>query len=88
MDMISRILKNDLYIGNLRTHKKELSGIRGKAREVSKAEQYVFEKHHEAIISTEQFDKVQKILEKRYKETSSYRKGVNEYIFRRIYKMW
>lgn len=91
IDMVSRILQNDLYIGTLRTHKKELTQIRGTAKKVAKEEQYVFEGHHEAIISIEQFNKVQKILEKRHKQTSSYRKGVNEYIFRRVYKvrrMW
>lgn len=81
MYMVSRILKDDLYIGTLRTHKKQSTRIKGPSEKVPLEEQYVFENHHEAIISVEQFNKVQEILNKRYEQTSSYRKGKNEYIF-------
>lgn len=81
MYMISRILKDDLYIGILRTHKAELTEIKGKAKKVPATEQYIFENHHEAIISVEQFNKVQEILKKRHKQTASYKRGKNEYIF-------
>lgn len=81
MYMISRILQDDLYIGTLRTHKKELTEIKGNAQKVPEEEQYVFENHHEAIISVEQFNKVQEILKKRHNQTASYKKGKNEYIF-------
>ncbi len=81
MYMISRILQDDLYIGTLRTHKKELTEIKGNAQKVPEEEQYVFKNHHEALISVEQFNKVQEILKKRHKQTASYKKGKNEYIF-------
>lgn len=81
MYMVARILKDDLYIGTLRTHKKELKEIKGRAQEVPREEQHIFENHHEAIISVEQFKKVQDILEKRHKQTSSYKRGKYEYIF-------
>ena len=79
--MVSRILKDDLYIGTLRTHKKQSTRIKGPSENVPPEEQYVFENHHEAIISVEQFNKVQEILEKRHKQTASYKRGKNEYIF-------
>lgn len=81
MYMISRILQDDLYIGTLRTHKKELTEIKGNAQKVPEEEQYVFKNHHEALISVEQFNKVQEILKKRHNQTASYKKGKNEYIF-------
>ena len=66
MYMISRILQDDLYIGTLRTHKKELTEIKGNAQKVPEEEQYVFKNHHEALISVEQFNKVQEILKNEY----------------------
>ena len=81
MYMISRILQDDLYIGTLRTHKKELPEIKGKAVKVPLEEQNVFLNHHEPIISEEQFYKVQEIIEKRHKQTATYKRGKNEYIF-------
>ena len=81
MYMVSRILKDDLYIGTLRTHKKQSTRIKGPAENVPLDKQYVFENHHEAIISVEQFNKVQEILAKRHEQTASYKRGKNEYIF-------
>lgn len=81
MYMVSRILQDDLYIGVLRTHKAKSIGIKGPAVKVPLDEQYIFENHHDAIISVEQFNRVQEIIKKRHKQTSSYRRGKNEYIF-------
>lgn len=81
MHMIARILQDDIYIGTLRTHKKEVKTIKGYGQDVAKEEQYVFENHHEAIISKEQFERVQEILKKKKEQTAFYKKGVNDYIF-------
>lgn len=81
MGMVSRILQDDLYIGNLRTHKAELKTIKGNAKKIPKEEQYLFENHHEAIISKEQFERVNELLAKRKAKTSNYKRGKNNYIF-------
>lgn len=65
--MINRIIQNDIYIGILRTRKREAKMIKGKQRFVPKEEQYVFKNHHEAIISEEAFELAQKINTKRRK---------------------
>lgn len=81
-DMINKIIKDETYTGTLVTHKKELQGIHGKRVKIfDKEENYRFENHHEAIISKEQFDRVQKILKERAEKTSSYKKGKYYYIF-------
>jgi len=81
MYMVSRILQDDLYIGTLRTHKKQSKQIKGTAVKVPENEQYKFQNHHEAIISVEQFNRVQEIIKKRHEQTAFYKKGKNEYIF-------
>ena len=81
-DMVKKILKDETYTGTLITHKKELQGIHGKKVKIlPKEENYRFEEHHEAIISKEQYDRVQKEIERRAKKTSFYQKGKNYYIF-------
>ena len=80
-DMVSKILKDETYTGTLITHKKEVKGIHGKAKVLPKEENYRFENHHEAIISKEQFDRVQKILKERAETVSYYKRGKNYYIF-------
>lgn len=80
-DMISKILKDETYTGTLITHKKEVKGIHGKAKVLPKEENYRFENHHEAIISKEQFDRVQKLLKERAETVSYYKRGKNYYIF-------
>jgi site-specific DNA recombinase len=69
--MISNILSNDVYCGNLRTHKKKTVSIRGRAIKLPKEEHFVFENHHEAIISKETFKLVQKIKERKAKTKST-----------------
>ena len=81
-DMISKILRDETYIGTLVTHKKEVVGIHGKkVKNLPKEKQYRFEDHHEAIIEKEQFEKVQEILKQRAESTSLYKKGKHYYIF-------
>lgn len=81
-DMISKILRDETYIGTLVTHKNEVVGIHGKkVKKFPKEEQHRFEDHHEAIIEKEQFEKVQEILKQRAESTSLYKKGKHYYIF-------
>lgn len=83
-DMIGKILRDKTYIGTLVTHKKEVVGIHGKAKTLPIEENYEFPNHHQAIISKEQFDTVQKILKEKGEHTSLYQKGKHNYIFSRI----
>ena len=74
--MISNILNNDVYTGNLRTHKKKTISIRGRAIKLPEEEHFVFENHHEAIISKETFEMAQNIRKRKAssKSTSGTRK--------------
>ncbi len=71
--MVHDILKNDIYIGNFRLHKKTRHTIHGKDIKVPKANQYLFEANHEPIIAKQQFELVQEIMRKRL--ISNYRGG-------------
>lgn len=78
--MIPRIIQNDIYIGNLRTHKRFAKFMKGKQVVTQKEEQFVFENNHEAIICKEDFELVKSINEKR--NVLSYRgKSKYDYIF-------
>lgn len=81
VDMISKIIRDEIYTGTLITHKKEVKGIHGKAKVLPKKENYRFENHHEPIISKEQFDRVQELLRERAKTISYYKRGKYYYIF-------
>ena len=81
-DMENKILRDETYTGTLVTHKKERQGIHGKKVKIlAKEENYRFPNHHEAIISKEQFDRVQEKLKKRSESSGWYKKGKNYYIF-------
>ena len=80
-DMISNILKNEVYTGRLITHKKRTVNIRGKAVKLPKEEHFTFENHHEAIIATEMFDLAQEIRNKKYKQNTSGANSKNNYYF-------
>ena len=69
--MISNILNNDVYTGTLRTHKKKTISIRGKAIKLPEEEHFVFENHHEAIISKETFELAQNIRKRKVKSKST-----------------
>ncbi len=61
------ILKNDFYSGTYRLHKREKRVIHGTDHRVPSEEQYVFDNHHEAIISSEDFETVKRIMAERAK---------------------
>ncbi len=79
--MIQRIIQNDVYIGTLRTQKKRARLIKGKQEKVPPEEQYVFENHHEAIVSEETFILAQEIKQKRNNKPYRNNKDKYPYIF-------
>ena len=85
-DMISKILKDEIYVGTLVTHKKEVKGIHGKIKILPTEQNYRFENHHEPIISREQFEIVQRYISERTKRREYYKRGKNYYIFGGIIK--
>lgn len=58
-EMVRDILKNDFYIGRLRTHVRERKTIHGTDVRVPREEQHIFENHHEAVVDSEIFQTVQ-----------------------------
>ena len=80
-DMVSNILKNEIYIGTLITHKKKSINIRGKVVKLPEEEHFRFENHHEAIISKEVFNLAQEIRKKRNKQNTSGANTKREYYF-------
>lgn len=78
--MVQRIIKNDIYIGVLRTKKICSRLIKGKQEKVPKDEQYIFENHHEPVISREIYDLAQQINAKR-KSTNFRGSSKYNYIF-------
>lgn len=79
--MIKRILKDEIYRGTVITHKTERKDIHKQGKKVKRENQYIFENHHEAIITKEQFKRVQEIMRKRVKSSSMYTKKKRSYIF-------
>lgn len=79
--MISNILNNDVYTGILRTHKKKTISIRGRAIKLPEEEHFVFENHHEAIISKETFELAQKIRKRKLDTKSTAGTRKRNYIF-------
>ena len=80
-DMVSNILKNEIYTGTLITHKKRTVNIRGKAVKLPKEEQFIFENHHEPIISKEIFNLAQEIRVKKSKQNTSGANTKRNYYF-------
>mgnify|MGYP003374917955 FL=1 len=78
-DMVKNILENDVYCGNLSVHKKQTISIRGKAVKLPKEEHFIFENHHEAIISKEMFELAQELKVARIKCKST--KTKRNYLF-------
>ena len=58
---VSRILKNDFYIGTLTLGKSKTRTIRGKQIQTDKDDWHIFENAHEAIIDKETFNLAQEI---------------------------
>lgn len=80
-DMISNILKNEIYTGTLITHKKRTVNIRGKAVKLPKEEHFIFENHHEPIISKEIFNLAQEIRKKKNEQNTSGANKKRNYYF-------
>lgn len=80
-DMVSNILKNAIYTGTLITHKKRTVNIRGKAVKLPKEEHFVFENHHEPIISKEIFELAQEIRKKKNEQNTSGANTKRDYYF-------
>ncbi len=80
-DMVSNILKNEIYTGTLITHKKRTVNIRGKAVKLPKEEHFVFENHHEPIISKEIFELAQEIRKKKNEQNTSGTNTKRDYYF-------
>ena len=79
--MIKKILKDEIYIGTVITHKTERKDIHKQGKKVERKNQYIFENHHEAIISKEQFERVGQMMKKRAESSSMYTKKKRDYIF-------
>ena len=79
--MINNILNNDVYTGNLRTHKKKTVSIRGRAIKLPEEEHFVFENHHEAIISKETFELAQNIRKRKAKSKTTAGRRKRNYAF-------
>lgn len=73
---VARIISNDFYIGTLRQKVWTRAGINKKDIRVDTKDQYVFENHHEPIISKEVFEKARENAAER--EHAHYR-GVRKY---------
>lgn len=80
-NMVSRILQDIIYTGTLINHKTVVKNIHGKSIRVPEEEQFVFENHHTAIITTEQFNAVQKIIAHKKETTALYNKKKYDYVF-------
>ncbi len=65
--MIKRIIHDDIYTGTLTTRKSKIQPgvVKGNQLKTNKDEQFVFENHHEAIISKDDFKIVQEINNRR-----------------------
>lgn len=77
---ISRILKNQVYIGNLVQFKRKKINYKSKIRvTVPEEQRYICENTHEPIISKEKFNKVQDII----KGNTSFKTGTkHDYLFK------
>lgn len=62
---VMRIIKNDVYIGNLRCRKTQRKKINGINSRLDESEHIVYEDYHKSIITTEDFELAQKIIKNR-----------------------
>lgn len=79
--MIRNIITSDIYCGTLRTHTKRTVSIRGKAVKLPESEHFIFENHHEAIISLETFKLAKEIRERKAKFKSKKGNEKRNYFF-------
>ncbi len=77
---ISRILKNQVYIGNLEQFKRKKVNYKSKLRiSVPKEERVICKETHKAIINEEKFEKVQELIS----GNTSFKKGTkHDYLFK------
>lgn len=78
-DMVKNILENDVYCGNLRVHKKQTISIRGRVVKLPEEEHFIFENHHEAIVTKEMFELAQELKKNRVRSKST--KTKRNYLF-------
>lgn len=85
--MVKRIIQDNIYMGTLTTKKSksQVGVIKGNQIKTKENEQYVFENHHEAIISKEDFNLAHTINERRKKNCIN-GKAKYSYIFRGFMK--
>lgn len=74
---ISKIVKNDFYIGTLRQNIWRRAGINKKDVRVDEKDHIIFENHHPPIIQKEVFEKAQDQASRR---TVTHYKGVRKYV--------
>ncbi|BFK88500.1 recombinase family protein [Pseudoflavonifractor gallinarum] len=67
---VHRILQNQMYLGNMEQGRSERPGMHGKARQRQRAEWIVVPGTHDPIISREQWERVQSLLQKRTRQLS------------------
>jgi DNA invertase Pin-like site-specific DNA recombinase len=79
--MVQRILCNDIYIGTLRTNKKQSRLIKGKQERVPVEDQYVFQNNHEPMVEEETFKLAQEINAKRNRNAYRTNKAKYNYAF-------
>lgn len=79
--MIKNIISSDVYCGTLRTHTKKTVSIRGKAIKLPESEHFIFEDHHEAIISKETFKLANEIKQKKFRYKSKKGNERHNYFF-------
>jgi DNA invertase Pin-like site-specific DNA recombinase len=79
---VIRIIKNDVYIGDLRNGKTKRKKIGGNSIRMDESEHTVHESHHEPIISEEVFELAQKIIEGRVENDvrGTRNEGINLFI--------
>lgn len=70
-----------VYCGTLRTHKKRTISIRGKAVKLPESEHFVFENHHEPMISMETFKSANEIRNKKSSTNPQNGKPKRNYFF-------
>lgn len=81
---VMRIIKNDVYIGNLRCRKTQRKKINDVNHRLSESEHIVYENYHDPIITIEDFELAQMVIKNRIdnnvRGTQGKNKGINLFI--------
>lgn len=67
---VHRILQNQMYLGNMEQGRSERPGMHGKARQRQRGDWIVVQGTHAPIVSQEQWERVQSLLQKRTRQLS------------------